>query len=86
MGDAGAHVAHVWSVRRHEGLHVRQNQRGRSILWCVAAGGMDGARHTRTRLHCRADCSHRLTMASEPHGGGRLDPGDREPCVHRRAR
>ena len=30
------------SVGRHEGLHVRQGKRGGPVLWCVAAGSLEG--------------------------------------------
>jgi hypothetical protein len=38
MGSAGPRRASVWRVRRDEGLHVRQDQRGSSVVWRVAAG------------------------------------------------
>src|ERR1035438_5721799 len=86
VGPTGPRRAPVRSVGRHEGLHVRQGKRGGPVLWCVAAGSLDGPRHPRTRLHGRADRPRRLALAAGAHGGGRRGPGDREPHVHLGAR
>ena len=37
---------------------------GGPVLWCVAAGSLDGPRHPRTRLHGRADRPRRPPLAS----------------------
>src|SRR5450755_1173351 len=62
VGPAGPRRAHVRRVGRHEGLHVRQDQRGGPVLWRVAAESLDGPWHLRTRLHGRADHPCRLPL------------------------
>ena len=83
---AGPRRAPVRSVGRHEGLHVRQGKRGGRVLWCVAAGSLEGPWHPRTRLHGRADRPRRPPLAAGAHGGGRRVPDDREPRVRLGAR
>src|SRR6478672_1583406 len=82
MGPADSRRAHLRSVGRHEGVHVREDKRGPAFLWRAAEESVGGSRHSRARLRRRADRSVRGPLASEADGRCGRDPRGRKLRVH----
>jgi len=73
-------------VGRHEGLHVRQSEPRRPVLWRIAAASLDGPGHPGACMYGRAHCSRCGPLAADADHPGCDDAGGREPAVRRGAR